>query len=55
MKYYDMRGGNNSANNLVLNVVTVNLNVLLTLMKSGIANNDNINLIITIYGHRIMR
>ena len=46
-----MRGGNNSGHNLVLNVVTINHNMLHTLMKSGIAGNKYSGFIITVHGH----
>ena len=45
-----MRGGDNSRHNLVSNVVTMNLNVLHTLIKSRIANDEDNDLIITIHG-----
>ena len=46
-----MRGRDNSGHNLVLNVVTINLNVLRTLMRSEIASNEDSGLIITMHGH----
>ena len=44
-----MRGRNNTGYKLVPNVVIVNLNVLCTLMKSGIANDEDSCLTITIH------
>ena len=46
-----MRGGDSSGHNLVLNVVTINLNVLLMLVKSGIASDEDNGLIIIMDGH----
>ena len=46
-----MRGGDNFGHHLVLIVVTINLNVLCTLMKSGISIYEDSDLIITMHGH----
>ena len=46
-----MRGENNFGHNLFPNVMTINLNVLRTLMKSGIASDEDSGLIITMHGH----
>ena len=51
MRWCHMRGRNNSRHNLVPNVVTINLNVLCILMKSGIASDKDSSLIITMHGH----
>ena len=45
-----MRGGDYSGHNLIPNVVTINLNVLCTLMKSGIASDEDSGLIIIMHG-----
>ena len=37
-----MRGGDHSGHNLVLSIVTINLNVLRMLMKSRIANDEEV-------------
>ena len=41
-----MRGGDDFGHNLVLNIVTINLSALCTLMKSRIASNEDSSLII---------
>ena len=46
-----MRGRDDSAQNFLINVVTVNLNVLRMLMKSGISSDEDTNLIIIMYVH----
>ena len=46
-----MRGGNDSGHNLFPNVVTINLNVLCTLMKSGIDSDEDNGLIMAMHGH----
>ena len=46
-----MRSGDDSRNNLASYVVAVNLNLLLTLMKSGIADDEDNCLIIIMHGH----
>ena len=46
-----MRSGDDSEHNLVLYIVVVNLNVLCTHMKSGISDDEDRGLIITMYGH----
>ena len=46
-----MREGNNYRHNLVLNVVTVNLHVLSTLMKGGISSDEDSGLTIISHGH----
>ena len=47
-----MRGGNNSKHNIVPNIVTINLNVLCMLMKSGISSDEDDDLTITMHGYR---
>ena len=51
MTWCHMRGGNNFGHNLVSNIVTINLNVLCTLMKSGIVSDEDSSLIIIMHGH----
>ena len=46
-----MRSGDDFGHNLVLYVVVVNLNVLCTLMESGIAGNEDSSLIISMHEH----
>ena len=46
-----MRGRDDYKYNLVLNVVTTNLNVLRTRMKSGVANDKDSNIIVTMHEH----
>ena len=45
-----MTGGNNFRYNIVLNVMTINLNVLRTLMRSEITSDEDSGLIITMHG-----
>ena len=51
MRWCHMRGENNFGHNLVLNVMTINLNVLRTLMESGISSDEDSGLIITMHRH----
>ena len=44
-------GGDNSRSNLILDVIPVNHNLLCILMKSGITNDKDSGLIITIHVH----
>ena len=46
-----MRGGNNFGHNLVLNVMTINLNMPRMLMRSEIISDKDSVLIITMHGH----
>ena len=51
MRWCHMRGGNNSKHNLVSKVVTINLNVLRTLMTTRIVSNEDSSLIMIMNGH----
>ena len=51
MRWCHMRSGDDSGHNLVSYVVTVNLNVLYTLMKGWISGDEDSGLIITMHGH----
>ena len=44
-----MRSGEDIEYNIVLYIVSINLNVLCTLMKSGLANDQDSILIITLH------
>ena len=46
-----MRGRDDFSHNLVLNVMTINLNMLCTLMTSDIAIDEGIGLIIIMHEH----
>ena len=46
-----MRSGDDSSHNLVSYIVTINLNVICKLIKSGIVGDEDSSLIITMDGH----